>query len=424
MAKKSYMSLLKEAIAEFDTSDHLDVKGPMLDPILSWSGDGELPTNKDAASILERYYFNEGRDKGVRTLDEADYENDKGNPASGPAMKDAEGAGTSQAGTSDSGTIQGAKDEKEKLIAKEQEEVEDKDKEKEEDKKEDKKEDKDEDVAMENAIIEKLIAEMEAEDDKDEDKDKEEVEEMDMTYTGEGPKETMPDTKAATSPEQHATGAGTEQSGTGDAEGQIPDRKDLHDQMVDAKEYTDENTQIEEALAQLEQEMKDEDEKDEDEKELDVDKEIAKEAGGFGSIAGKGTKGGFGSIAGKPAGTKGGMGSIAGKPKPTKEASAVPGGPSPKKTGEDWEDDEKYYAEAFSIFKEAIREQEDEDEDTKKDKEDDKEKVNEVKGDEVTFKNKTGYGIDTKKYGEIKRKAIANPMQQGHVKPGVTTPKK
>ena len=40
MTKKSYMSLLKEAIAEFDTSDNVEVKGPMLDPILSWDGNG------------------------------------------------------------------------------------------------------------------------------------------------------------------------------------------------------------------------------------------------------------------------------------------------------------------------------------------------------------------------------------------------
>ena len=55
----SYVKLLKEAIAEFDTSKTVDMKGPMLDPIMSYDGAGELPTHKDAASILERYYFNE-----------------------------------------------------------------------------------------------------------------------------------------------------------------------------------------------------------------------------------------------------------------------------------------------------------------------------------------------------------------------------
>ncbi|MCK5614847.1 hypothetical protein KAR91_73980, partial [Candidatus Pacearchaeota archaeon] len=63
--KVSYMNLLKEAISEFDTSKSVDIKGPMLDPILSYNGGGELPTHKDAASILERYYFQENADAGV-----------------------------------------------------------------------------------------------------------------------------------------------------------------------------------------------------------------------------------------------------------------------------------------------------------------------------------------------------------------------
>jgi hypothetical protein len=335
MSKKSYMSLLKEAIAEFDTSDTVDVKGPMLDPILSWSGDGELPTSKDAASILERYYFNENKEESVSTLDEADYENDKGTPASGPSMKDAEGAGTDQAGTSDAGTIDGAKKDQEKDIAKEAEEVKDDEKEEIE---ESETVEESEELEMENAIIEKLISEMEDDDDDDDDEgEEEEVEESEMTYTGSGPKETMPKEKKAKDPEQDAQGAGTQQAGTGNDEVQIPDRKDKHDDAVKPKKYTDENTQIEEALAALEAEMADDAEEAdaEEEKDLDVDKEMAKEA-----------------------------------------ASAVPGGPSPKKTGEDWEDDEKYYSEAFAIFKEAIREQEDEDEE---DKEEDKEEVEESK---------------------------------------------
>ena len=117
------MSLLKEAIAEFDTSDNLEVKGPMLDPILSWDGGGELPVFKDAASILERYYFNENNDSGVKVMDEgseleAAYQNDKGS-ASGEAMKNAKGTGTEQAGTSDAASILASKAEKEKDIAKE-----------------------------------------------------------------------------------------------------------------------------------------------------------------------------------------------------------------------------------------------------------------------------------------------------------------
>ena len=70
--KQSYMNLLKQAISEFDTSDNLEVKGPMLDPIISWDGGGEIPTYKDAASILERYYFDENQDAPIRTLEEED----------------------------------------------------------------------------------------------------------------------------------------------------------------------------------------------------------------------------------------------------------------------------------------------------------------------------------------------------------------
>lgn len=59
MKKKiSYVELLKEAISEYDTKS-FDVKGPMLDPIISYDGGGELETHKDASSVLERYYFKE-----------------------------------------------------------------------------------------------------------------------------------------------------------------------------------------------------------------------------------------------------------------------------------------------------------------------------------------------------------------------------
>ena len=338
MSKKSYMSLLKEAIAEYDTSDNLEVKGPMLDPILSWSGDGELPVYKDAASILERYYFNENSDKGVSSLDEgeldAKYQNDKGS-ASGQSMKNAKGTGTEQAGTSDSDTILGAKKEKAKDIAKEdlQMEQDDEDEDMDDDDKESMEES--EDLEMENQIIEKLIEEMEEDDEDDDDDDKEEMEEAEvMNYKGDGPKTSAPKEKKAKDSEEDTHGAGTEQAGTGSDEGEIPSRKDMHDKMVKAKEYTDENAMIEAALAQLEEEMKDDEMKDEEmeadeEKDLDVDKEM-------------------------------------------KESSSVPGGPSPKKTGEDWEDDERYYSEAFELFKEAIQEQDEEEEKTDDD-EDEKE---------------------------------------------------
>ena len=63
----NYMELLKESVADrgHDTTKSVDVKGPFLDPILGYDGGGELPTHKDASSILERYYFNQDADKGV-----------------------------------------------------------------------------------------------------------------------------------------------------------------------------------------------------------------------------------------------------------------------------------------------------------------------------------------------------------------------
>ena len=328
--KKSYMSLLKEAIAEFDTSDNLEVKGPMLDPILSWDGGGELPIYKDAASILERYYFNENNDKGVNVMDEgseleASSQNDKGS-ASGEAMKHTKGTGTEQAGTSDAATVLASKDEKAKDIAKEEVQVEQDKEEKDEEKEEDS-----EDLKMENSIIEKLIAEMEDEE-KDEDKDEEkEVKEAEvMNYTGDGPKTEAPKEKKASGPEEDTKGAGTNQAGTGGDEKQLPDRKDKHNTAVDPKKYTDENAMIEAALAELEEEISEQDAPpaepevpdEEEEKELDVDKEMTKEQA------------------------------------PPPAPSAVPGGPAPDKEDED----EDVYEEAFKLFKEAITEEDEKDE--------------------------------------------------------------
>jgi len=304
MSKKrvAYQNLLKQAIAEYDTSQHLQVKGPMLDPIIGWSGDGELPTYKDAASVLERYYYNQDTDKGVEVL-EADMENDKGEDGSG--MKHGEGAGTEQAGTDDSKTIGASLDSKEKMIAKEQDEPpkpetgdekeeeageEEAPAEKEEEVEEseavaeDEMNDKDVPPAkkydeenmttedIENAVIEKLIAEMEEEDEPEEKDEKEEegeeVEEAEvMSYQKEGPKEEAPKEKVSKDPEEHTTGAGTEQAGTGDAEGEVPPRKDVADKMVKPKNYTE---QDEVAAGGEAEEEKDE----EGEEELDVDKKM------------------------------------------------------------------------------------------------------------------------------------------------------
>jgi hypothetical protein len=117
MAKKTYQEMLKENLAEFDTTQTVDVKGPMLDPILGYEGDGELPTYKDAASVLERYYFGEKRSE--HEINEMDYENDKGD-SGGKSMKHTEGpSGEEQAGTSNADSPHGSENEKEKDIAKE-----------------------------------------------------------------------------------------------------------------------------------------------------------------------------------------------------------------------------------------------------------------------------------------------------------------
>ncbi len=300
--KKNYMNLLKEAISEFDTSKTQSIKGPMLDGILSWNGDGELPTNKDAGSILERYYFNEEQDSEIDTLEEADYENDKGEQGKG--MQHAKGDAGPQAGTSDKKTIKATKDEIEDEIAKEMADIEalgdslieaDDNDDSEDDKNtddndSDDNEDSDdeavkEELEMENAIIEKLIAEMEADDD--------------------------------------AQGAGTQQAGTGDADDLVPDRKDEEKTSVKAKSYKEDNELIEAALAELEAEMDEEDEEKDEEKELDIDKKVNEVAGvGSGPIKAKGAMGNAG-------------------------------------VGEDEEDlqeDEDAYTEAFNLFKEAIEE--------------------------------------------------------------------
>ncbi len=131
MAKKTYQEMLKENLSEFDTTKTVDVKGPMLDPILGYEGDGELPTYKDASSVLERYYFGEKRSEHeIDVLEMSDekplekkYENDKGD-SSGESMKNTEGPeGEEQAGTSNANTPTGSEAEKEKDITKEGKEL-------------------------------------------------------------------------------------------------------------------------------------------------------------------------------------------------------------------------------------------------------------------------------------------------------------
>jgi hypothetical protein len=350
----SYPNILKQAISEFDTSKTVDVKGPMLDPILSWDGNGELPIYKDAASILERYYFNETADPGIEAASQEEIISQDGAESKTPSEKNAEGTGTVQAGTSDAGTMAARKDDIEAGVAKEwlslfeeekiedaedvvakkkegeeeegeeakkekvaeqmlrlleAEEAEEKaeekddkekkdkgekvakkvdevaewvsfleqqdhnekketpaDEKKESDKTEKEEEDADKEVEVtESAIIEKLIEEMEAagdalpqekgekEDEMDvdekvkDDSDKKKVEEalrmieLAMDYEGDGvaPGMSAKDEKEASGPMEDTEGAGTEQAGTGDAAGQVPDRKDVADSFVDPKNYNE-----------------------------------------------------------------------------------------------------------------------------------------------------------------------------------------
>jgi len=346
--KVSYKNLLKQAISEFDTSKTVEVKGPMLDPILSWDGDGELPVYKDAASILERYYFNEDQDDQVTIddLEESEY-NEDGTEGKTSAEKHGEGTGTNQAGTSDASGIRGMEKDQEKDIAKEmvdiftEEDKEDDDKDKDEDKKEDKEEEEmeealamffseqedeeapeaggeeDEELDVDKGVKEEGVVSEKEWDDKDVPEKKEYTDESDdvtedienavieklidemedvdeaevMGYTGDGVKKGMeaPQEKKAKGPEEDTEGAGTEQAGTGTDAGQVPPRKDMADQMVKPKNYSSEQA----------------------------------------------------------------------------APSAVPGGPSPNKSGEDEDMDDGYneesadLAEAFEIFKEAIEEDDD-----------------------------------------------------------------
>ena len=114
--KVSYANLLKEALSDFtEIPKNVDTVGPFLDPILSYKGDGELPTHKDAASILERYYFEQDQDKGVTVaLDEEESVVDK----------DIVTVGDDKAALSDEpDSVKKSKDDTEDAMAMEQEEM-------------------------------------------------------------------------------------------------------------------------------------------------------------------------------------------------------------------------------------------------------------------------------------------------------------
>jgi hypothetical protein len=387
--KVSYKNLLKQAISEYDTSKTVQVKGPMLDPILSWDGDGEIPIYKDAASILERYYFNENAEDPIMVPDfeedlaEMEY-NEDGTEAKTASEKHGEGPGTQQAGTSKASGIRAMEKDQEEDIAKEDaslepaegeepvaeddtltsdlelffseqeeeaEEEEDEDKpldvdakmgekegedaaEEKDEKKEDEEVEENLDLSedAENSVIEKLIDEMEELDEVETTYSKEgpavKTGPTNMTYDKEGPAPGMeaPDEKKASGPEEDTKGAGTDQAGTGSAEGQIPPRKDEHDAMVKPKNYSEDldifdDDELLEALAS-DEDIEDLEEKEWSGKDVPKKKEYHDE------------------------GAPNGLGRIArGQPDMDNEEPY----------------NEDYMKESFEIFKEAIKEDEEDD---------------------------------------------------------------
>jgi hypothetical protein len=231
MSKKvSYMTLLKEAIsdAEHDTSKPVDIKGPMLDPILSYSGGGELPTQKDAASILERYYFNEDADLGVTVEQDEKEEEEKEEKVeekmAGDVQGDVKGLAASDnevdavPGKDPGATKKDIEDEiKEELAAVSEQDDDDETA----DAAEDAAKVSTEIEALENSVIEKLIAEMEGEE------EEEEMEEANRVAGDRGAQ-------------------GEEAMGTGNDDDQVPPRKDSTNEQDDAKPFAGKETPEEE----------------------------------------------------------------------------------------------------------------------------------------------------------------------------------
>jgi hypothetical protein len=161
--KVSYIQLLKEAINEYDAKV-MDYKGPITEPILTFDGNGELSTHKDASSILERYYFKENENALVETEDVGP---DKEVPAE--ADEDAEDPNEIVTGEEADG-VKETMDDLEDEILDEDLELEDyepgseKIAAKDEPLEAEKASPTAEMVSLENVIIEKLIKEMEEED--------------------------------------------------------------------------------------------------------------------------------------------------------------------------------------------------------------------------------------------------------------------
>ncbi len=198
MSKKkvSYMGLLKEAISEFDTSGNVDVKGPMLDPIIGYDGGGELQTHKNVSDILERYYFKQDNDPGVSTVGEEvdhiekDAVDDKGKAMPKEAPKS--DAAVASLKTKITGAMKDLTGSEEVNEQEEEEIAADADAEADEEAAEEEPLDVDKKVKeenydlseteeLENQVIEKLIAEMEEEIEEGEEGEEIDLEEQDFT---------------------------------------------------------------------------------------------------------------------------------------------------------------------------------------------------------------------------------------------------
>jgi len=264
--KVSYMSLLKEAISEFDTSDKVDVKGPFLDPILGYDGGGELPTHKDAASILERYYFKEGSDEGVQVEHKDDVM-----PEEAPAQDAAVGGlkkkiekavADDETPTRDAAQTTKLGEDVSDIFEEGSEVVE----EAEEPVEEAEDVELSEAEEMENAVIEKLIGEMEQEIEEDVDL----VSEEDFTKDDSG-------TEPAGLPEK-------------DFEGELPPRKDNADSATKAASIDKPPAKPkamsdwQEIYEQEEEPAPEEKKEEEGEEELDVDKGVAAAEAALGPI--------------------------------------------------------------------------------------------------------------------------------------------
>lgn len=225
--KKNYKELLKESVLkEFDTSKITDVKGPMLDAILSYNGAGELTTHQDASSILERYYYGEKLDLGVETHGEEKVENEiaevpKDNIEATKSDIEDELGGDE---TVDKRELGGDAIE--------------------------------EDIEIENTVIEKLIAEMDGDDEKDEDED-EDKDEKEMDVDKEVKESALPGFKTSTG---YRVGTG------GNVSTDLEEAFQLFQEQIE-DEDEDEDEDKEKPLKEAEEKDDDDDDDDDDDEE-------------------------------------------------------------------------------------------------------------------------------------------------------------